>query len=104
MKINKFNESFESELCYKGRIIIEFEINRSKIINYSGAFSDNEVKKFGLNGILEKYIFSSLDHDNTIKYKDNFKNFNKITDYNLFDKDGDIIDDDIFDNTKKYNL
>ena len=101
MKIKKYNESFEDELCYKGKIIIDFEIDRSKIISYSGIFSDNEIKKYGFNGILEKYIFSSLNHDYLIKYPDNFKKFDKIVDYHLFDNDDNIVDNNIFDDLNK---
>lgn len=101
MKIQKFNESVDDDLSYDGSITIKFNISRKRIINYCGAFSDNEVKNIGLDGIVEKYIFNSLDKE---YIHTNFNEFEKIIDFDLYDKDGNLIGKDVYDDSKKYNL
>ena len=101
MKIQKFNESFEDELCYDGSITIKFNISKKRITNYCGAFSDKEVKNIGLDGIIEKYVFNSLDKD---YMNQNFNKFEKIIDIELYDKDGNLIGKDTYDDANKYNI
>lgn len=101
MKIQKFNEEIEDDLSYDGSITIKFNISRKKIKNYTGVFSDNELKNIGIDGVIERYVFNSLDKQ---YINQNFNQFEKIIDFDLYDKDGTLIGKDIFDDSKKYNL
>lgn len=101
MKIKRYNEQFDDDFTYKGKIIINFDIPKSKIENYSAIFSDKEVEKFGIDGILEKYISASLDPEFV---SDNFKYIERILDYELYDKNGNLIGKDTYNDLKKYNV
>lgn len=101
MKIQKFNEEIDDDLSYEGSITFKFNISRKKIKNYSGAFSDKELKNIGIDGIIERYVLNSLDKQ---YINQNFNQFKKIIDVDLYDKDGNLIGKDIYDDSKKYNL
>jgi len=104
MKIQRFTEAVGDDFTYKGKIIINFDILKSKIESYSTIFSDKEVKKLGIDGILQKFIFVSLDPSFLPDNFNSFKEFEKTIDYDLYDKDGSLIGKDAFDTSNKFNI
>lgn len=97
MKIKKFNEKIspEDDIFYKGQLIINFKISRSEYYDGLRSYYNEEwLKKNEKNEILKNYLKNCL----TL-----FESTSTIV-YDAVDKDDNPIDEELYDDSKNFNL
>ena len=103
MKIKKFNESLDDDFTYKGELIFGFKVKRKTLVNNANAlYSDRFLKERGMKGVLYEYVkHLESESDNKHLYGENEDIKLK---YKIYDKEGNVVDEKIFDEIEKYNL
>jgi hypothetical protein len=108
MKIERFNENenIDNNLIYKGELIFKFEVKRKDLIrNARLLYSDNYLNENGLEGVLYEYVKHLESKTNNVPIKELVAESENVKlDYEIYDKDGNIVDKKIFDNIEKYNI
>ena len=103
MKIERFNENVDDDFVYKGELTYEFEINRKTLIkNARMLYSDKYMSEHGIEGVLYEYVKHLMSKDDS-KYLKDIKDNVKF-EYEIYDKNGTVVDKTIFDNKEKFNL
>ena len=105
MKIKKFNEKISNDFVYKGTMTIEFEIDKSYVNSYAGVFSYKQVENMCSKGLLDRYIHLATNPD--VSQRTGHNHFNKLDkslEFDLYDNDGNLIGDDVYKDTKNFNL
>ena len=103
MKIKKFNENIDDDFIYKGELTFKFEIPRKILIqNANALYSARFMRERGMKGVLYEYV-KHLESESDNKYLYG-ENEDAKFEYEVYDKDGNVVDEKIFDEIKKYNL
>jgi hypothetical protein len=93
MKIRRFNESLDDDIYYNGTITHNFTIKRADFLDIvNRAFNKEWIDEHSKEDVLYEYLIKRL----TL--------FEHKVNYIAVDKDGNLIDEELYDNSKKFNI